>query len=106
MARYVWCCDILRNSSSTHWAAITALGAMGIIAFTAKIVVYLFLLFGVTQLAQALDGFVVRPLLSNASRGQADWELLVKRVRKAGVIAGSIVAALASLLTILDITLR
>jgi hypothetical protein len=89
-----------------HWAGITVFGAAGIAAILVKLFVYFVLLLGLTQVAQAFDGFVIRPLISSASQGDDEREALAKRVRQVGAIIASVLAALAAIATVYDVTLR
>jgi hypothetical protein len=89
-----------------HWAGITVFGAAGIAAILVKLFVYFVLLLGLTQGAQAFDGFVIRPLISSASQGDDEREALAKRVRQVGAIIASVLAALAAIATVDDVTLR
>ena len=58
---------------------------------------------GITQLAQAIDGFVIRPLIATAARGLQEFEPFIRRVRQVGVLIGSIVALIAGIATIIDV---
>lgn len=89
-----------------HWATITAFGATGIAAVLVKLFVYFVLFLALTQIAQVLDGFVVRPLIDSASRGEGEREAFAKRVRQIGALLASILGILAALATVYDVTLR
>lgn len=75
----------------------------GIAAVVAKLLTYFMAVLGITQVAQALDGFVIRPLIAKAAEGPQAFELWIRRVRKVAVIIGSAVAFLAAIATIFDV---
>lgn len=96
----------LAIAAVTHWIAIIVLGAVGIAAVLVKLLVYFFLLLAFSQVAQAFDGFVVRPFIDSASRGDAEREAFAKRVRQIGIMVGATLGILASIATVYDVTLK
>lgn len=71
-----------------------------------KLFVYLMLLFTPVQFAQAIDGFVVRPLIDSASQGEGEREALAKRVRQVGTLVATVLGAVAALATVYNVTLK
>ena len=96
----------LAIAAVTHWVAIIVFEAVGVAAVFVKFFVYFVLLLAFSQVAQAFDGFVVRPLIHSASRGDAEREAFAKRVRQVGIILGATLGILASIATVYDVTLR
>ncbi len=87
----------LAIAAVAHWVALIVFEAVGVAAVLVKFFVYFFLLLAFSQVAQAFDGFVVRPLIRSASRGDAEREAYAKRVRQVGVILGATLGILASI---------
>jgi hypothetical protein len=75
----------------------------GIVAVAAKLLIYFMAVLAITQVAQAIDGFVIRPLIAAAGRGPQEFEPLIKRVRQVGIAIGFIVAFVAGIATIIDV---
>jgi hypothetical protein len=68
----------------------------------AKILVYFFAVLRITQVAAAIDGFVIRPLIATASRGPYEFKPLIKRIRQVAVLIEFAVALIAGIATIIE----
>jgi len=75
----------------------------GIGAVAAKRLICVMAVLGITQVAQAIDGFVIRPLIAAAGRGPQEFEPLIKRVRQVGIAIGFVVTLIAGIATIIDV---
>jgi hypothetical protein len=75
----------------------------GIGAAAAKLLIYFMAVLAITQVAQVLDGFVIRLLIAAAGRGPQEFEPLLKSVRQIGVVIGFVVALIAGITTIIDV---
>ncbi len=89
-------------AASIHFVFIRALGAEGLISAVPRVAVFFFLLMAVVMAANAIDGFVVRPLLTNLSSGRSVSDPFAKRVRKIGTAIALAITLLAGLATIFD----
>lgn len=89
-------------ASSIHFVFITTLGAQGLISVVPKIAVIFFLLMAIVMAANAIDGFVVRPLIASLSEGGSNPDPLAKRVRKIGTVIAVTITFLAAVAQIFD----
>lgn len=75
---------------------------IGIGAVIAKLATYAMLVLGITQLAQAIDGFVIRPLIAAAAKGPQEFDPLINRVRRIGVFVITLIGLVAGVITIIQ----
>jgi hypothetical protein len=90
-------------ASSIHFIFITTLGAEGLISVPPRIAVYFFFLMALVMAGQALDGFVVRPLMARLSNGGTAPDPLARRVRKIGTAIAVAITLLAAAAQIFDV---
>ncbi len=93
-------------ATSIHFVFIRALGVEGVISAVPKIAVFLFLLMASVMAANAIDGFVIKPLLASLSSGRSVSDPLAKRVRKVGTVIALSITLLAGLATIFDVLFK